>query len=840
MSTIVTNSSPLSITTGSPPNDWKDISNLIDPNNDNNEVYSYYEFATGSNPSSEIYISDWQFSLPVDSVVDEITLVIDRKQGGSGTVTDSEIRLYFPTSEVFDLSDLTINYALGTGWPTSDSSQQYTGTWNKAWTEEEINSSLFGCWIKVNSDTTTTTAFIDRTAIKVTYHQDITVNGDGGCSCGGSADVNLVDVYEPSGGVVIAGEAIGPYIFPNYNGIGGVLSAGSAELKTEVLAFGGVVVGGSIKEIENRVPEGGAVLGGESTIEFIDQVENIFGGSILGGSAIVSSGIFGIGGVIVAGNSTITVENNIDGTGGIVVGDEAIINPFVAEGGATLGGSLEETVIWDGASEFGGVVTGGLSLLTSEEQTQGGVTLGGISTPIRVITIPDWDLYLEGSQVVPPIDSTATAHAEFWYDSTERNLSWRITYSGFEDPVTVARLRQGQPGETGDLKLDLFEYIESNTGSEITGMAQIDTSLESDLLSGNLYLMFGCQNGVKIRTQFWHYGASLGGEASVEPYYEIPKGGIVLGGEALVDPIWGEGGAVLGGAAIAPFIDEYIPEGGIVIGGVSAISGNPIDATGGILLGGEATVVQIEGSITTSGGVVISGEASENRILDETGNGGIVCGGTSTIEYIVEIVTNGGVLTNGTAIEQAVFEKIGSGGTVIAGISPTGIGIFGSGGIVVEGTFDQSYISNPVIIGGVIASGVAAQTFFDYFDGSGGVRVSGRTIADKIKFYTEYKTGYCRALKSDNICKVEDQSEQLLRPPGDQEAELDPNRFRIEYLPTWCELDEKLQPYRRITQPKDCDAALAIVIKKRQKGVIPPKSGRAQIRDRGIAFSDTL
>lgn len=835
MSTIVTKTQPLSVTTGSPPNNWQDISELTGTNNVSDMTYCYYEFTTGSNPTSELYIRDWQFDIPVDSVIEDITLTIERTFL-TDNVHDSEIKLHRPNlqDDVFNTANLTINYASISDWLTNET-KQYTGTWNKTWTGSHINSENFGCWIKVEADSAAATALIDFVDVQVTYHQEIIINPTGGSVCGGSAEIAFIDICDTSGGIVVGGTADAPYTFPNYDGTGGTLAGGTSEPTTEVSTSGGVVVSGNSPIEFGDTFNGGIIVGGEATIEFIDQFDGT-GGVVLGSSALVSSGVFGIGGVLVAGDSTNTVINSFDGSSGVVVSGEAIVDPIIGEGGATVGGFVEETIVWSDPSEFGGVVIGGLPLIINNEFVEGGMISSGLATVDRVITLPDWELDLEGSQVVPPIDSTATAHAEFWYDPTERNLSWKITYSGFEETVSVARIRQGQPGETGNLKLDLFEYVESNTATELTGMAQIDSLLESDLASGNSYLMFG-STSIKLRTQFWHFGTSLGGEASVEPYYEIPEGGAVLGGEAVVDPIWGEGGVTLGGTAIAPFINEYTPEGGVIIGGVSGISGEITDTTGGIIAGGESIVVQIEGSIVTSGGLVAGGEASEIREQSEIGYGGIVCGGSATLEYIASVSTDGGVLVSGTAIKQSIFDSIVTGGIVVAGLSPIGIGVSVGGGIIAGGTHDQSYTYNPVISGGIVSSGLASQTFIDYFVASGGAKIGGRTIADKIKFFTKFKTGYCRALKSDNICKVENQGEQLLLPPGSQTAEIDPNRFRIEYLPTWCELDEKLQPYRRIEQPKDCDAALAIIIKKRQKGIIPPKSGREQIRDRGIAYS---
>jgi hypothetical protein len=221
-------------------------------------------------------------------------------------------------------------------------------------------------------------------------------------------------------------------------------------------------------------------------------------------------------------------------------------------------------------------------------------------------------------------------------------------------------------------------------------------------------------------------------------------------------------------------------------------------------------------------------------------SGGATCGGSAEVQFVFNKETSGGIVTNGESIPALSYLVISEGGAIVNGNSPAGITISVGGGIIAGGEIDFAYISNPVITGGVVASGQHLQTFIDYYIATGGVRISGKGNGNKIKFFQKFKTGVCRALASDNICKEDPFQQELLPPPGTDVGELDPDRFRIEYLPTWCEVEkvDKLQPYNKVRQ--NCDAAVPEVIDKRQKGVLPPKTGRAQIRDRGVATLDAL
>jgi len=582
-------------------------------------------------------------------------------------------------------------------------------------------------------------------------------------------------------------------------------------------------------EIRGQIWNIGAAAGGVADLTFIDQIDGT-GGVVAGGTAHAEHGLFGTGGVTCAGTADVTVNYNIGGDGGIVGSGFSFVDPYIATGGVEAGGSATQTTYWSDAAEGGGVVVGGEALIPWDFTPSGGAVAWGAATVQRVFTIPEWSVDLDTDQVVGGSDSTATAHADFWYDPIESRLSWKVTYSGFDGPVTVARLRVGAPGQNGHVAVEMFDYSDG-TASGFTGMVQV-TDDEDQLRAGNWYLMLGTSTD-KIRSQLWHFGVQIGGEAVVEPYYEIPNGGVVVGGEALVDPIWAEGGAVTGGTAGVTSRETRSAKGGVVVGGIALKVAN-LDTTGGVVVGGDSIDSQVEANIDGLGGIKAGGKAIPG--ISSPVTGGVVVGGAAEIEFIYNHSVTGGVVVDGSPSIAFTYNLQTSGGVVIAGNSIIAIHIVARGGIVVAGDPGFAYTSNPVHSGGAVVGGVARQTFFDYVDGTGGMVTGGRARQEKIKFFQKFKQGYCRAMASENICTVVlDTSEQLIIPHDEVSPDLDPNRFRIEHVPTWCDVNEKLQPYNKVVPDRDCDAALAEVIVKRQNGIVPKKVRPSIVRERQIA-----
>jgi hypothetical protein len=249
---------------------------------------------------------------------------------------------------------------------------------------------------------------------------------------------------------------------------------------------------------------------------------------------------------------------------------------------------------------------------------------------------------------------------------------------------------------------------------------------------------------------------------------EIPKGGILSGGEASpklrfnpdangtifasghgfsTEERFATGGAFIAGAAFVSEKDEEIGSGGIVVGGQNFWFGH----VGGINLGGAATVGV---GIVGAGGVKSGGAVSEISIYDPPiVGGGLLHGDARNIENITVSggailgginsnaeSSSGGSLLGGSAF--TTYDEVGIVGVVTGGISPNGTHDFGSGGALAGGTILQQITQHidvsgvlisgkapeePPISGGAVFGGFGVQTFDQVAD-DGGVVLGGRAI----------------------------------------------------------------------------------------------------------------
>lgn len=157
--------------------------------------------------------------------------------------------------------------------------------------------------------------------------------GDGGIVGGGTAEVTLSDVVEPSGGAIVGdafGSAARNVVF-NPETSGGAVVNGSALILEEIITTGGAVVGGdAIVPDTDFMPTGGAVVGGE-VIPFgvTNEPPNGLsqGGVIGGGDAPFSNSrsyTYTASGLVVTGGvSNFGVSGaNYNATGGVSVSND--------------------------------------------------------------------------------------------------------------------------------------------------------------------------------------------------------------------------------------------------------------------------------------------------------------------------------------------------------------------------------------------------------------------------------------------------------------------------------------------------------------------------------------
>jgi len=92
---------------------------------------------------------------------------------------------------------------------------------------------------------------------------------------------------------------------------------------------------------------------------------------------------------------------------------------------------------------------------------------------------------LKGTNQVPPNDSKGTGTADVSYDTTSKNLTWTITYSGLTGDATAAHFHG--PADT-DKTAGIAVPITGDLKSPVKGSATLTDAQAADLLAGRYYL----------------------------------------------------------------------------------------------------------------------------------------------------------------------------------------------------------------------------------------------------------------------------------------------------------------------------------------------------------------
>lgn len=144
-------------------NVWSNPSNAAASDN----AYAIYTLSAGNRPSHYLKATNFGFSIPSGATIDGIIVEIEKSTGGSGTVTDDEVKIVKADGSIG-----TTNKALAGDWPA----EQYhtyggaTDKWGETWTDANINDVDFGVVISANRVTgTTPSARVDHIRITVHY-----------------------------------------------------------------------------------------------------------------------------------------------------------------------------------------------------------------------------------------------------------------------------------------------------------------------------------------------------------------------------------------------------------------------------------------------------------------------------------------------------------------------------------------------------------------------------------------------------------------------------------------------------------------------------------------------
>ena len=107
---------------------------------------------------------------------------------------------------------------------------------------------------------------------------------------------------------------------------------------------------------------------------------------------------------------------------------------------------------------------------------------------------------LGAAQEVPPNDSKGKGTAELTYDTTSKELTWKITFDGLSGPATVAHFHG--PAELGT-NAGVALAIGQNLTSPATGKATLTDAQAADLVAGRWYVNIhtAANKGGEIRGQ---------------------------------------------------------------------------------------------------------------------------------------------------------------------------------------------------------------------------------------------------------------------------------------------------------------------------------------------------
>jgi CHRD domain len=122
-----------------------------------------------------------------------------------------------------------------------------------------------------------------------------------------------------------------------------------------------------------------------------------------------------------------------------------------------------------------------------------GLTIAGLAVAVIAATsIPartellSYKIELKGSSEVPPNPSKATANVSLTYDTGEKKLTWKGSYSGLTGPVTVAHFHG--PAGMGKNAAIALAMASGNLPASFEGSANLTDEQAADLAAGRWYL----------------------------------------------------------------------------------------------------------------------------------------------------------------------------------------------------------------------------------------------------------------------------------------------------------------------------------------------------------------
>jgi hypothetical protein len=113
-----------------------------------------------------------------------------------------------------------------------------------------------------------------------------------------------------------------------------------------------------------------------------------------------------------------------------------------------------------------------------------------LGTPMLASAAPvSFQVKLDGSQQVPPVQTSGSGTADLTYDSATHVLAWNIVFDGLSGPATMAHFHgPAAAGANAGVLVWISEKGKMEAASPLKGQATLTDAEAADLTAGNLYI----------------------------------------------------------------------------------------------------------------------------------------------------------------------------------------------------------------------------------------------------------------------------------------------------------------------------------------------------------------
>jgi hypothetical protein len=119
------------------------------------------------------------------------------------------------------------------------------------------------------------------------------------------------------------------------------------------------------------------------------------------------------------------------------------------------------------------------------------LTLALLSTALWAVpsqaATQSFKVQLSGAQQVPAVQTGATGTADLTYNTTTRELTWSLSYSGLSGPATMVHFHNGASGMNGPAVIWLSKRG-SPVENPLKGQAQLTADQAKQFLAGDWYI----------------------------------------------------------------------------------------------------------------------------------------------------------------------------------------------------------------------------------------------------------------------------------------------------------------------------------------------------------------